>query len=266
MESKSIELDTKNSHLINLNLLNNIQDNYTKQIKIFSDYIKSLGRTGFDYDDIQGYFNYLIAFKSKQNKYLSYTYINNLIFALKKRIKEIFKYETDITKKYFLNEKLKEIKTLKINSKAIDKDKLIKSDEINLLLSKATKRLKIIMQTLIFTGCRVNELTSIRLSNCKELENYIEITILGKGSKIRVIKLTKELFNTIRETFKGSNFLFETKNKTRIDNVNISHQIASLSKRVLKKNFTAHSFRHYFATDKIHKTKDIKGVSDLSRS
>ena len=261
MKLELIKSETINSHLIGLNLLNNTKDNYTKQIKVFCEYIKSLGKNGFDYNDIQGYFDYLITLKNKQDKNLSYTYINNLVFALKKRIKEIFKYETDITKKYFLNEKLKEIKTFKVNSKAIGEDKLIKKDEIDLLLSKATKRLRLIIDTLIFTGCRINELTSIRLSDCKEINNHIEVTILGKGGKIRTIKLTKDLFNMIRETFSGYDFLFETKNKTRIDNVNITHQISSLSKKVLNKSFTAHNFRHYFATDRIRKTNNIKGVS-----
>ena len=244
-----------NNNINKLELINSIKDNYTKQIKKFNDYILSTGKTDFDYNDLQLYYEYLTGSR------LSYSYINNLIFALKKRIKDLFQYETDITKKYFLNEKLKEIKTLKVNSKAIDKDRLIKKNEIILLLSKATDKLKVIIKTLIVTGCRINELTSIKLSDCKELNNYFEISILGKGDKIRTIKLSKDLFNKIKNTFNGQYWLFETINHKKIYNNYISNQIEKLSKRVLKKTFSAHSFRHYFATDRIKETKNIKGVS-----
>jgi len=250
-----MELTTLNNKTNKLEMINSIQDNYSKQVKKFTDYIHSLGKIDFDYNDLQLYYEYLL------NSGLSYTYINNLIFAIKKRVKDIFQYETDITKKYFLNEKLKQVKTLKVNSKVIDKDKLITKKEIDLLLSKASNKLHLIIDFLLFTGCRVNEMTSIKLTDCKELDNYFEITILGKGDKIRIIKVSKELFNQVRSEFKSSYYLFETITHKRIDNNYISHQIEKLSRKVLHKTFSAHSFRHFFATDRIKKTNNVKGVS-----
>jgi len=245
-----------------LEILNSIQDNYSEKFKKFYDYILSTGKDDFSFDNIQGYIDFL----NSQN--YSGNYKNSLLFALKKRIKEMFKMELDISKRYFLNEKLKEITKFKVNSRAVDKDKLIKKNEIDLLLNKATKRTSLIIQFLIFTGCRVSEMINIQIVDCKELEKYVEIKITGKGNKERIIKVSKELFNQIIQEFKGSVFLFENTKHTKLSRTATSTQIERLSKKVLnnrddlfKKSFSAHSFRHFFATERIKKTGNIKGVS-----
>jgi len=245
-----------------LEILNSIQDNYSEKFKKFYDYILSTGQDDFSFDNIQGYIDFL------NNQNYSGNYKNSLLFALKKRIKEMFKMELDISKRYFLNEKLKEITKFKVNSKAVDRDKLIKKNEVDLLLNKANKRTSLIIQFLIFTGCRVSEMINIQIVDCKELEKYVEIKITGKGNKERIIKVSKELFNQIIQEFKGSVFLFENTKKTKLSRTAVSTQIERLSKKVLnnrddlfKKSFSAHSFRHFFATDRIKKTGNIKGVS-----
>lgn len=250
-----MELQAINGDSNKLEILNSIQDNYREKFKKFSNYIASTGKDDFSFDDIEGYINFL------NSKNYSAAYKNSLLFALKKRVKELFKSELDISKRYFINEKLKKIAKFKINSRAVDRDKLIKRSEIDLMLSKASSRTSLIIQFLLFTGCRVSEMIGIKRANCRELEKYIEITIVGKGSKERVIKISKELYSSIMQEFNGSLYLFENMKNSKLSRTALSTQIERLSKKVLNKSFSAHSFRHYFATDRIKKTNNIKGVS-----
>jgi len=79
-----MELTTLNNKTNKLEMINSIKDNYSKQVKKFSDYIQSLGKIDFEYNDLQLYYEYLL------NGGLSYTYINNLIFTIKKELKIYF--------------------------------------------------------------------------------------------------------------------------------------------------------------------------------
>ena len=111
------------------------------------------------------------------------------------------------------------------------------------------------------TGCRVSELTGAEIRNCKRQGAVVEIRVMGKGRKERVVKITGALFDAIAEEFGGQQFLFETGGGKPYRRSYVSNQIAKITQHVLGKKLSAHKFRHSFATRQIAKSGKIAAVS-----
>jgi integrase len=135
------------------------------------------------------------------------------------------------------------------------------------LLSARSERQKRFIEFLWTTGTRVSEMCSIRRSDLALEENVVSIRIRGKGSKRaaykeRTVYITKAMLDRIEETFRGSQYLFETRGGRPYDRSYVSNQIAKLTTHVLGRRLSAHKFRHSFATRKIQETGRYKAVSE----
>lgn len=249
---------SKKQDAIPLELLDRIKDNYTPYRNLFIAHQKQIGKTTFSYKDILDYYSYL------KEKGLKASTINTTMAALKKTVREITKNETDIIKLFYLEKKLKELPKEQIQSKAVDcdTDKIPTEEEINVLLEKGSYKLGLFIRFLIHTGARIFEVTQIKHSMITEKEKLLEIRIVGKGSKERILKVDKELVKEIQAHFQGKTYLFETSGGKQYRKNYVSYQIQRLSMRVLSKRFSAHSFRHYFATTMLKKSGDVKAVSN----
>lgn len=153
-------------------------------------------------------------------------------------------------------------KAPKTNGNRVGSSKVITEQEYNTLILKArSKRQTLFMRFLWQTGCRINELTTAERRNCKREGKTVAIRVMGKGRKERIVKITAELYDTIRDTFRGEVYLFETGNGRPYFNSYISNQIGKLTKHVLGRRCAAHCFRHSFASRHIERTKKISAVS-----
>ncbi|OGE80938.1 MAG: hypothetical protein A2826_00225 [Candidatus Doudnabacteria bacterium RIFCSPHIGHO2_01_FULL_43_23] len=166
----------------------------------------------------------------------------------------------------------------------------LEGEEIERLLN-ATKQEKnqlialrdmAILQTLFSTGLRVSELTS--LTKSKINLNKAEFSIRGKGDKVRVVFLSAEAIDSIKDYLAARKdkspalFVAHKQKKT------VEKQIAEMDEseaqsltprsvqRIIKKyarsagitkDITPHTLRHSFATDLLQNGADIRAVQEM---
>jgi integrase/recombinase XerD len=146
-------------------------------------------------------------------------------------------------------------------------NKTVSTEEYNRLMQNArSERQKRFIEFLYTTGVRVSEMTGIQHADCKREGNVIAIRIRGKGNrkqsyKERTVWITKAMYERIRETFAGEEYLFETGKGRRYSRSYVSNQIAKLTQAVLGRKLSAHKLRHTFVTNKLNETGRVKAVS-----
>ncbi len=261
------ELMTVNNTDYQLQQILNIQDNYSNQVKHWVKWLSDNNK-GINPESITEYFIELetAGYKAKT--------INVKRQAVKKRVRQLFK-DLSIDKKMMLEAQLKDIdetvKPPKINSEQIETDKVITKQEYKLMLELCrSERQKAFIMFLFATGCRVNELTGITLKDCNDQGDFIIVSVMGKGKKTRNVRIDKDLYSFIIQTFKGSKYLFETTGQKRYMNGYISKEIKKIGVLINRK-ISAHSMRHSFITgaikahpDKIDSISRYVGHSDIA--
>ena len=184
--------------------------------------------------------------------------------ASKQLIKNLCKDKSSL-EKFEVNEIMKEIsKEIKVpvfNTNVINKEKILTEKEYIEILKKCrTPRQRYFMKFLYETGCRVNEMTSIKKQKCLKDGENVFFEVRGKGIA-RQVKIKINLYNKINALFNGSVYLFETSSGKRYQNDYISKQIKKIGK-LIDRDISAHTFRHSHITNKIIKNPaDIKSIS-----
>jgi integrase/recombinase XerD len=170
--------------------------------------------------------------KIKQNRQIKVSTINRKVASINK----FFEFE---------NVK-KRVKVIKQVPNSILQD-IISTNDIERLLRFSNPNTKALIACLALTGTRISELLQIRKIDIIEKNETIEI--MGKGSKIRIIfickQLQKILLNYININKKNkSNFVFSSSRQ-------YCHKILKLvagKSKVKKSRVHCHAFRHFFAT------------------
>lgn len=157
------------------------------------------------------------------------------------------------------------IELAKVPERTID---IISSDELKRLLDAPGKeedikkglKDKAILETLFSTGLRVSEICALP----RDLDlSKDEISVRGKGEKVRVVFLSEASKSSIKDYLKGmtaidSVTLFNTTPRT-VERLVKSYAIkAGISKKV-----TPHIIRHSFATDLLQNGADLRSVQAL---
>lgn len=148
------------------------------------------------------------------------------------------------------------------NEKVVRPESVLSEIEIQRLIDSADPKMSLIILFLSKTGCRISEALNLKLGDIVETDDAVEFSVIGKGKKARTVFLSKPDYQIIRETFKGEKYLFETIHGNRYDKANVTKKIAKLSKSILGRHASAHTFRHSFATQKIRETRKIQAVSE----
>jgi integrase len=86
--------------------------------------------------------------------------------------------------------------------------------------------------------------------------------VLGKGGKARELRVSRELFEIVRESFDGRTWLFESSGGKPLYRDYAYRRIARAVLRATGKNFSPHCARHTFATRALERTGKIKAVSE----
>ena len=167
-----------------------------------------------------------------------------------------------------LQEAFKTIKNSVLDLR-VHEEEYLTAEEIETLVDYCLRgkdrqiRIGIIVQALFETGCRVSELTEIRLGDC-QMGEFIRIRILGKGQKERNVFMKPKTFNQARTFFAGQNLLFESENGTSIFRNNVFRIIQRMSRRAgLTKIVHPHTLRHSCAMHLVKVRKlNIKAVSE----
>lgn len=134
-------------------------------------------------------------------------------------------------------------------------------------------RNKTLLHTLFSTGMRISE--AIRLNRDDLRPHSNEVTVRGKGNKVRVVFLSPEAQALIYEYLEKrvdvdpALFVRHTKNPSKEDDLRLRVRTAQ---RMIKqyaaaagitKNITPHTLRHSFATDLLSNGADVRQVQQL---
>ncbi len=133
-------------------------------------------------------------------------------------------------------------------------------------------RNRAILETLYSCGLRVSELCNLKISNLHFKQGYIRVE--GKGSKQRLVPISKRAIQEIENWFKvrrhwnikpgHEDFVFLACRGNAIGRIMVFHLIKELSEQVgLKKNISPHTFRHSFATHLLEGGANLRAIQSM---
>jgi len=150
---------------------------------------------------------------------------------------------------------------LKKTSRAVDVTRIPTEGELKAFLRQCKdRRIKLIVEFLAHTGCRIDETLNILLTDIKPNHSHDKIRVLGKGNKERIIFVEKSLTKRIQEEFRGSTWLFEHSGR-QYSRIATTDRIKHQCLKVLGHEYSAHAWRHYFVTQNIPRL----GATKVSR-
>lgn len=190
--------------------------------------------------------------------------------AVKKRLRQLSRFnglgsELNTNLDQFLRDLDRETltKAPKINTHHVDREKyLTKSEALQVVASCRGPRQTMIIKFLWATGCRVGEVCKICKWDCRQVGGVVNIRVVGRDNKERLVKISVSLYNQICSVFNGFIYLFETSHGKPYNRSYISNQIAKVTRRAVGRTLRAHALRHSFAT---HKIKEGVPLSYVSR-
>jgi integrase len=241
--------------------LEGIRDRYRIDVKQFIEFVKS--RKFFIVDGLEQYVKWLDDGGSGR-KYSPST-INRKIAAAKNRIRYAFRhseYAADLKRKYQLEDVLKSVRLKKIDSFPVPQEKLLNVNEAKLLVERTKdSTVRLMAMFLVGTGVRVSEMLGIQLSDIKNGKGaFVEVRVVGKGSRERKIHVKKELIERIRKHFHSTTFLFEHQGKS-FNRISVTNRIKHEALRTIGREVTAQQLRHTWAAIQIQRGKDIQAVA-----
>lgn len=198
----------------------------------------------------------VVSLKSWLDKFESASYYNTNKAALKKFLMKLYENESP--------ERILELKTFFENDlprkqpkRGIKEGQYLTMTQVESLTKQCqSKQMALIIWALFWTGCRINELLNIKIAGC-EINGAVKIRVLGKGNKERDVYMPLDLYKKIKKCFPHSKlYLFETRNNTQFNSVNVSGYIRRAGER-LDLNISAHTLRH----SKAMFLKDIQQLS-----
>lgn len=132
-------------------------------------------------------------------------------------------------------------------------------------------RNKAILETLFSTGLRVSEICKLNRYNNLDQE---EISIRGKGNKVRVVFLSDKAKKSLKKYLEARTdaeealFISLTKKNKVIDRItprSIQRMVDRMAKKagIISNRVTPHQLRHQFATDLLRNGADLRAVQEL---
>ncbi len=147
---------------------------------------------------------------------------------------------------------------------------LVEAEVSRILESCRNTKEKLLVELLAYTGVRVSELCSIRVSDI-DLENKSLKIRGGKGDKDRLVIFSDKIIPDLKKYImelkerKGKvEFLFPTAKSRKISPVTVERIVRSLAKKAgINKKVTPHVLRHTFATSLLRNGADIRIIQVL---
>lgn len=253
-------------YLLNKDLSELTLDLYIGNVNQFINYFKDTDGIDFDFFkvtiiDLRDYRSFLLNVKK-----LNANTINTKIMCLKSYFN--FLYDSNLIK---VNP-AKDFKKIKIATsyevKSFD-DKTYR--KLRREIYRAAKPLHIAMfETFTKTGCRVSELCNLKLSSVIITDRTANIKILGKGNKIRELKLHLDAKNAILDYLDIRNkltikhdYLFISERNSKFTRSGVWKIFKKYSDRI-NEDLTLHSFRHYVLRRLLKEGADINTVSAIA--
>lgn len=135
-----------------------------------------------------------------------------------------------------------------------------------------TTRERALVEVMYSTGCRLSEITSLKVSDINHQER--SASVIGKGDKERAVFFSfkamhhlNNYLNTRKEPIEGkSDYLFTRERRpfTKLSNASVGRAVNIIEKRAnLSKKLTPHVFRHTSATLMMENGADLADVQHI---
>lgn len=261
LDNKEFVDDFENYLKIDKNFSNNTVESYIRDIRFFLKYV-NVDLEDINKKDIDKYILHVLPLYNESS-------VNRIIAS----IKSFFKYLSIY--KGFINvaedvESLKRKRSLPKYLSISEVDKLL-----DIKLENAFDyRNKTMLEVLYATGLRASELVNLDIMNI-DLNNMI-INVYGKGSKERIVPLSKIAVNYLDlylnkyrsmlfvKNQKPTDAVFLNNHGKRITRQGLYKMIGEVAKKQgIDKEITPHVLRHSFATHMIECGADIRSVQEL---
>ncbi len=261
IENKEFVSDFNNYLLIDKNYSSNTVESYMRDIRYFLEYTNK-NIIDITKKDIDNYILHLLPSKNDSS-------INRSIASIKSFFKFLSLY------KGFVNVS-EDVESLKRKKKLPN---YLSIEEVDKLLDIEIKdafdyRNKTMLEVLYATGLRASELVNLDIINV-DLKN-MAIKVYGKGSKERIVPLSKIAVNYLDMYISKYRQLLFVKNQKPTDSLFLNNHGQRMTrqglykiigqvalKQNIDKEITPHVLRHSFATHMIECGADIRSVQEL---
>lgn len=191
---------------------------------------------------------------------------NKKLSAVKHRLRLIFNRNTEsldpvaVIRFKALLADMKPVKIAK-NEIRVNPDKVLSPEKIEELRKAADPRLALMIEFLRDTGSRVTEMLTAGLGKVRK--DGVEIQLIGKGQKMRSVRIEKDLYNRILREFGGTTYLFEHQGK-QYNRISVTDRLRKLSGELWgrESKISAHVLRHSFITEALRQNVPIEQVAD----
>ena len=264
-------------------LSNKTQENYRMFLNKFLEFLHSKAKDDLrpaelTADDIWAYKLFLSrARSSSTGDLLKKTTQNYYLIALRALLN------------YFTDRDIKCLPAKKINlpkdAKADNKIKFLTLEQVERLLempdikTAAGLRDRALMEVLFSTGLRVSELTSLNIEQLNLKNKDMELSIIGKGKKIRTVYISERAMEWLKKYLEARHDNYAPLFINMSPNVNdkeFDQENARLTarsvERIIKKYvklsglplFTSpHTIRHSYATDLLSQGADLRAIQEM---
>lgn len=150
-------------------------------------------------------------------------------------------------------------------------------EEVSKLLNIRTNtplevRNKAMLELLYASGMRISELLELKMSNIDYQNEYVRV--MGKGSKERIIPLTKITFKYLNDYLnnargyilktKMSDYIFLNNNGEKMSRQGFFKILRQICKKQgINKEISPHTLRHSFATHLLNNGADLRVIQEL---
>ncbi len=144
---------------------------------------------------------------------------------------------------------------------------ILSKEEVRSIIEVTTNiKHKTIIMTIYALGLRRSELINLNISDIDSKRGVVHIK-KGKGSKDRIIPLSKKLLSQLRTYFKiyrPEQFLFCGAKKNKYSAASLRNIFKSSCKKAsINKHVTLHSLRHAYATHLMDNGTDVRLIQEL---
>ncbi len=234
----------------------NFSEHTVKNYKIdLTNFYEFVGKDKITIDLIRNYLK-----KLYENKYTSRT-ISRKVSSLKSYFKYLESENIIDDNPMSLISNPKVEKTLPNYLNYDDLERLLEAPDIN---NKYGLRDALILEMLYSSGCRVSELTNIKIKDINFKER--KILILGKGNKERYVYYGTKCENLLNKYLEKETheYLFTNKHGNKLNERIVRKIVDDNSKKArLDVHVTPHTLRHTYATHLLNDGADLKSVGDL---